>query len=97
MDQSPPIAFDMTRYLEVRLFGARPHVKGRRIPVATIAHSAQRQQWDVAELAYQFALSRTEVLAALLYYEENKAAIEAQEAAYQEVLNEAQRRYDAAT
>jgi len=86
----------MSKYIETRIFGERPHIRGRRIPVATIAHSAQSQNWGIAELAYQFALSEPEVLAALLYYQENKDLIEAQEAAYQAELDEAQRRYDAA-
>lgn len=39
----------------------------------------------------QFTLSEAEVLAALLYYEENRDAIEAQEAAYQRALDKAHR------
>jgi uncharacterized protein (DUF433 family) len=90
-----PTKIDLSKYIETRIFGERPHIRGRRIPVATVAHSAQSQPWNVAELAYQFTLSEAEVLAALLYYEENKDVIEAQETAYQAELDEAQRRYDA--
>jgi uncharacterized protein (DUF433 family) len=88
-----PTTVDLRKYIEVRIFGERPHIRGRRIPVATIAHSAQSQGWSVAELAYQFTVSEPEVLAALLYYEENKAVIEAQEVAYQAELDEAYRLY----
>ena len=56
--------------------------------MATIAHSAQSEGWSVSDLAYQFTLSEPQVLAALLYYEENKHLIESQEAAYQAELNE---------
>jgi uncharacterized protein (DUF433 family) len=86
-----PTTVDLNKYIEIRIFGERPHIRGRRIPVATIAHSAHRQAWSVAELAYQFSLSEPQVLAALLYYEENKDLIEAQEAAYQTELDEAYR------
>lgn len=92
-DQSIPATVDLNKYIETRFFGERPHIRGRRIPVATIAHSAQSQGWSVAELAYQFTLSEPQVLAALLYYEENKDVIEAQEAAYQAELDEAYRLY----
>ncbi len=84
-----PTTVDLNKYIETRIFGERPHIRGRRIPVATIAHSAHSQAWSVADIAYQFTLSEPQVLAALLYYEENKDLIEAQEAAYQTELDEA--------
>ncbi|MBN1966547.1 MAG: DUF433 domain-containing protein [Anaerolineae bacterium] len=90
-----PDTVDLSKYIEVRIFGERPHIRGRRIPVATVAHSAASQGWGVAELAYQFTLSEAEVLAALLYYQEHEAMIEAQEAAYQAELDAAQREFDA--
>jgi uncharacterized protein (DUF433 family) len=92
-EQTVPPSVDLRKYIETRIFGERPHIRGRRIPVATIAHSARSQGWDVSELAYQFTLSEPEVLAALLYYEEHKDQIEAQEAAYQAELGEAYRLY----
>ncbi len=81
-----PATVDLAKYIEVRIFGDRPHIRGRRIPVATIAHSAHSQPWSVSELAYQFSLSEAEVLAALLYYEEHTEDIEANEAVYQAEL-----------
>ena len=83
----------MSKYVEIRLFGERPHIRGRRIPVATIAYSAHSQKWGVSELAYQFGLSEPQVLAALLYYAEHQNEIDAQEAAYQVELDEAYRQY----
>lgn len=88
-----PDVVDLQKYIEMRLFGERPHIRGRRVPVATIAHSAQSEGWNTAELAYQFTLSEAQVLAALLYYEEHKEEIEAQEAMYQAELDEAHRLY----
>jgi|SRR5664279_6604673 len=90
-DQAPVL--DLSKYVEVRSFGERPHVRGRRVPVATIAYSAISQGWDVARLAYEFTLSEAQVLSALLYYQEHKAEIDGQEAAYQRELDEAQKRY----
>jgi uncharacterized protein (DUF433 family) len=93
--QTPiPVTIDLAKYIEVRLFGDRPHIRGRRIPVATIAYSARSQDWDVADLIYQFTLSEQEVLAALLYYAEHQSMIDAQEIAYQAELDQAQREYE---
>jgi uncharacterized protein (DUF433 family) len=88
-----PTEVDVSKYVEVRLFGERPHIRGRRIPIADIAYYARSQKWDVSELAYQFGLSEPQVLAALLYYVEHQSEIDAQEAAYQAELDEAYRLY----
>jgi uncharacterized protein (DUF433 family) len=93
MSAQAPLKVDLSKYIEVRIFGERPHVRNRRIPVATIAHYAESQGWSVSELAYNFTLSEQEVLAALLYYGEHKEEIEAQEAAYQAELDEMYRLY----
>lgn len=90
--QSPP-RLDLSKYIEVRIFGERPHIRGRRIPVATVAYNAQAHGWSNTELADSFGLSEAEVLAALLYYEENREKIDAQEKAYQAELDEAYRLY----
>jgi uncharacterized protein (DUF433 family) len=84
---------DLSKYVEKRLFGERPHVRGRRVPVATIAYNARTNHWDVVELAYQFTLSEAEVLAALLYYAEHKDEIDVQERVEQEKLNDMKRLY----
>ena len=91
MDTTIPEAIDLRKYIDTNTYMERPHIRGRRVPVATIAHSGRSQGWDVAELAYQFTLSETQVLAALLYYEEHKDQIEVQEVAYQAELDEAYR------
>ena len=91
-DQAVP-TLDLSKYIEVRVFGDRPHIRGRRVPVATIAYCHRDLGWTVSELAYEFTLSEPQVLAALLYYEENKERIDAQEVAYQAELDEAYRLY----
>lgn len=78
---------DLSKYVETRFFNERPHIRGRRIPVATIAHSASSQGWTVPELAFEFTLTEAEVLAALLYYAEHTAEIERLEADYQQSLD----------
>ena len=83
---------DLTKYIEARFFGKRPHIRGRRIPVAMIARRARANGWTVAETAYDFSLSEAEVLAALLHYEEHKETIDAQEAAEQALFDEEYRR-----
>lgn len=73
------VTVDLTKYIEIRLVEERPHIRGRRIPVAMIAHRMQANRWTVAETAADFSLSESEVLAALLYYQEHQAEIEQQE------------------
>jgi len=78
----------LTKYIETRIFGDRPHIRGRRIPVSFIAYAARNENMSPDELAQEFALSVSEVLAALLYYKEHVEEIDAQEdaerAAYEE-------------
>jgi uncharacterized protein (DUF433 family) len=80
-------AIDLSKYIEIPDSTFRPHLRGRRIPVATIAYSARSQNWNNAELAEQFSLSEAQVLAALLYYAEHQSEIDEQEAKYQSELD----------
>lgn len=77
--EAVPTTVDLRKYIETRFFGERPHIRGRRIPVSTIAANASGNQWDVPRLAYEFSISESEVLAALLYYQEYKDVIDAQD------------------
>ncbi len=91
VSKAPPL--DLTQYIDSRYFGERPHIRGRRVPVATIADNAHGNGWDVARLAYEFTLTEAEVLAALLYYEQHHELIDVQEADYQAELDEAYHKY----
>lgn len=93
MADQAPTTVDLRKYIEVRIFGERPHIRGRRIPVATVAYNARANGWSVSELAYNFGLSEPEVLAALLYYQEHQAEIDAQEEVDQRLGEEMYRRY----
>ena len=84
---------DLSKYIEVRLFGERPHIRGRRIPVATIASNFYAHGWSIAETADEFGLSESQVLTALLHYTEHKEMIDAQEAEEQKLLNEMSQLY----
>ncbi len=75
------VSVDLSKYVETRLFGERPHLRGRRIPIWVIAHMASDNDHGVPELMYDFDLSEAEVLAALLYYSEYKESVEALEEA----------------
>jgi uncharacterized protein (DUF433 family) len=83
-----PHSISLDKYIEIRETDGRPYVKGRRIPVATLAHSAKSEGWSITDLANEFGLSEQEVLSALLYYGENAEDIEAQEKTYQDLLDE---------
>jgi len=69
-------AINLSKYIEIKVFGERPHIRGRRVPVASVAYNARTNGWDVAELCDAFGLSQAEVLAALLYYEEHQLDID---------------------
>jgi uncharacterized protein (DUF433 family) len=81
------VQVDVSKYIEVRLLGQRPHIRGRRIPVAMIVQRAKANGWTVAETAYDFTISEAEVLAAMLYYEENRTFIEQQEIEEERLFN----------
>jgi len=84
----PTIKLDLSKYIEVRLFGERPHIRGRRITVGDLVGWVQAQKWAPQEAADEFGLSVSEVLTALLHYAENKDMIDQQQALYQSELNE---------
>lgn len=94
MASQAPI-LDLSKYVEIRVFGLRPHIRGRRVPIATVAYTAQSQGWDITRLASEFSLSEAQVLSALLYYEEHRHEIDAQEAAYQAELDHIQQQNEA--
>ncbi len=73
--------------------GNRPHVRGRRVPIALLAHSARSEGWGIQELAYQFTLSETEVLAALLYYQQHQPEVESAEETEARLMEEQYKHY----
>lgn len=78
---------DLHHYIELSGEDHRPHIRGRRIPVATVAYNYHHNHWTVPEVMANFTLSEAEVLAALLYFQEHTAEIDVQEAQYQAELD----------
>jgi len=79
--QMQAYTIDLTQYIEYRRFGERPHLRGRRIPVWVVASAARDNPTiGVSGLMLAYDLSKIEVLAALLYYEQHQDEIDAQEA-----------------
>ena len=91
MSASAPERVDLSKYIELR--DNRPHMRGRRLPIAFIAAAERANQLSIAELAYQFTLSEEQVLAALLYYREHRTEIDAQDQADAQHSEEMHRRY----
>lgn len=77
MGVAVPEKVDLSKYIELR--DDRPRIRGRRLPVAFSAAAERANRPSLAELAYPFTLSEEQVLAALLYYREHKAEIDAQD------------------
>jgi uncharacterized protein (DUF433 family) len=94
MTVQTPATVDLSKYIETRFFDERPHIRGRRVPVATVAYNVRTNQWTVSETAHNFTLSEAEVLAALLYYQEHQAKIDRQEEEENRLFDEMKRLHD---
>lgn len=88
-----PEKVDLRKYVEIRFFENRPHIRERRVPVATVAYNFHTNQWTVSETAENFGLTEPEVLAALLYYEEHRAEIDVQEQEENRLFDEMKRQH----
>ena len=73
----PKISCELSKYIDTS--GERPILRGRDLPVSIIAYRALSGSWGLDELAFQFTLDDAEILAALLYYEQFSAEIDALE------------------
>ena len=91
MNAAVPEQVDLSKYIEIR--DDRAQLRGRRLPVAFVAAAQRANHASIEELAYQFTLSEEQVLAALLYYREHKAQIDAQDAAEAQQSQEMHQRY----
>jgi uncharacterized protein (DUF433 family) len=66
---------DLEEYIDYTLMSGRPHVRGRRVDIPTIVTLAE--SLPIAAVADELALDVPQVVAALLYYERNKAVVDA--------------------
>lgn len=69
---------DLSKYIEMR--NDRPNIRGRRLPIMTIINTQKATNYTVDELCYDYTLSRAQVLAALLYYQEHQEEMDKLEA-----------------
>jgi uncharacterized protein (DUF433 family) len=64
-----PTQVDLSPYIEHRLFGERPHLRGRRLPVWVVAYTVRDNPGiTIADLTDNFTITDSEALALLLYY-----------------------------
>lgn len=89
-----PAPVDLSKYIETRLFVERPHIRDRRIPVATVARWQRANGWTIAETAHNFTLDEIEVMAALLYYEQHTEKLDAQEQEENRLFDDMKRQHD---
>lgn len=93
VSEAIPSSVDLRKYIDTRFYGERPHIRGRSLLVSTVAITAEANHWSVDETAYNYGLSATEVLAALLYYQEYKAEIDRQDADEQKLFDAIYQQY----
>ena len=94
MSAQPQEQVDLSKYVEARFFEQRPHLRGKRIPIAQIARRMRVNSWTIAQTAHDFSISEAEVLAALLYYEEHQNEIDQQEAEDQAQFEAMRRQFE---
>lgn len=82
--EAVPTTVDLRKYIDTTFFGERPHIRGRRVLVSTVAGHIDQNGWSIAETAHHLTLREEEVLAALLYCREHRAEIDLQDAMEQQ-------------
>ncbi len=68
---------DLSKYIEMR--NDRPHIRGRKLPIMFIVSFQKANDSSVEDLCDGYTLSQAQVLAALLYYQENKELLDKQD------------------
>ncbi len=69
---------DLSKYIEIK--NDRPNIRGRRFPVMYLISYQKANHATLEELCDDYSLSEAEVLAAFLYYRQNKDEMDRQEA-----------------
>jgi uncharacterized protein (DUF433 family) len=72
---------DLGHYIDSSQPGKPPFLRGHLMSVAEVAYGRHHQGMDISQLVRTFNLTEAEVLAALLYYAEHRAEIDALEQA----------------
>jgi len=68
---------DLSKYIEIR--NDRPNIRGRRLPIMTIINTKKVMDATVTQLCDEYTLSESEILAALLYYQEHQEELDKQD------------------
>lgn len=68
---------DLSKYIEMR--NDRPNIRGRRLPIMTIINTKKVMDATVTQLCDEYTLSESEILAALLYYQEHQEELDKQD------------------
>jgi uncharacterized protein (DUF433 family) len=82
---------DLSKYIEMR--DGRANIRGRRLPVSFIAGAALVNGLSNAEIAYEFTISESQVVAALLYYFEHRDEVDRQDAEEKAAFDEMYAKY----
>ncbi|MCL4254967.1 MAG: DUF433 domain-containing protein [Anaerolineae bacterium] len=82
---------DLSKYIEIR--NNRPNIRGRRFPVMHLISYQRTNLLTLEELCDDFSLSEAEVLAAFLYYRQNKDEMDRQAAEDSKAWEEQYERY----
>jgi len=86
-----PEKVDLSKYIEMR--EGRANIRGRRLPVAYLASAQRVNHYSISDLMDSYTLTEEQVLAALLYYCEHQAEIDAQDAEDLRVSDEMMKLY----
>ena len=65
---------DLSKYIEMR--NDRPHIRGRRLPIMIVIGTEKANNYTVEQLCYDYTLSKSQVLAVLLYYQEHQEELD---------------------
>lgn len=64
--------------IDPAIASGRPHISGRRISVRNIVIWHEQMGYSVDEIATEYGLTLAEIYAALAYYYDNKAVVDAE-------------------
>jgi len=88
MSEQIAVPVDLSKYIERKRYGERPHIRGKKVLVSFVARGAIANNMSAKDLAYDFTITEEEATAALLYYYEHKEEIDAQDIQEQRLFDE---------
>jgi uncharacterized protein (DUF433 family) len=61
MDIEIPTTVDLRKYIDTQYFGARPHIRGRRVPVGLMMRFIRANNWSIEDTMYNLSLTEAVV------------------------------------